>query len=394
MSNQHPRPPEEWLQHLHESRQWERLVEMSKEVLGVDPEDERAHFHLGWALVRTGRTKEMQPQVEFLLRANPEHIGYRQLAALYLMEMKQYQEAWRHVDGCLADDPANAAIHHLAAMLAIRQQRWELAKKHSLTARSLSPDDADFAYLNIVLNSMEGGGPVQAWNRILQYEEALALQPEHDGMLAGIGDVYLTELEDPKTAESFYRRALAIDPQDKHHQQRLWKAIKARNLFFRVLRVPISGWEYLRNFFCGLAAEPWRCVYLVIGIKFVLAFAIWLFVMSVFFAPAALCFEWLVLADITRASRWSGKWGSWTLGFHRLPFWVRFVLCLALTCGLWCAMFRLLGWPLWIGFAMLAALYGVHFLIMGVLVLVRRSHSSLAGRKARQRRSPPPLPRT
>lgn len=366
---------------------------MSREVLSVEPDDERAHYHMGWALVRTGRAKDMKAHVDFLLQLNPENIGYRQLAALYHMEMEEHGLAWRHVDGCLSDDPSNAAIHHLAAILATKQRRWDVARKHSRAARSLQPDNANMAHLDIALHSMDGGGPVQGWNRIREYEEALALQPEHDGMLADIGDIYLGELEDPKTAESFYRRALAIDPQDRQHQQRLWKAIKSRNIFFRVLRAPISGWEYARSFLRSLAERPSRVVLLFVGFKVVIAFVLWLIVMSIFFAPAALCFEWLVLADIARASRWSQRLGGWALRFHLLPFSVRFVICLALTSALWCGMFMFFGWPLWVGFALLASLYGVHFLIIGLLVLIRRSHAASVRRQALRRTSPPPLPR-
>ena len=393
MSNERPRPPEEWLEHLHGVGQWARLVEMSREVLAVDPDDEQAHYHLAWAMIRTGQAKSIGPNVEFLLRVNPESLRSRQLGALYNMEIGRFDTAWQLINSALATDPMDGAIHQLAAMLATKQTRWDVARKHCRIARSLLPDSANIAHLDIVLNSIGDSGPVQAWKKIASLEEALALEPEHDGMIASIGDVYLNELEDPKTAESFYRRALAIDPHDKRHQKRLWKAIKSRSLAFRVLRVPLTGWEYVGHFLRGISARPLRCLYLVIGIKVVLLFIAWLLVMTFFFAPAAICFEWLVIADITRASRLSDKLGRWTLGFHRLPFAVRFCVCLALTCGMWAAVFLFFGWPLQVGFFLLGGLYAVHFLFIGLLVLVRRSNSALARRKALKRATPPPLPK-
>jgi tetratricopeptide (TPR) repeat protein len=382
-------PPKEWLWHLHNAGQWERLERVARECLAADPVDAHGHFHCAWALLKLERAREMQPHVEFLLGKDPENAEYLKLAALWHMDGEgRFKQARKCLDAALKIAPEEASLWCIAAVADLRRYRFESAKQLISRARQLDPDDANIAHLYITLHSVEQTGARAAWKAVREHEDALKLDPESDVLIASMGDVFLDDLEMPERAEELYRRALAIDPMDRRHQKRLWRAMQARNVWFRTLRLPISGLTMVHNFLRGLRIKPWTAVFLIIGIKFVLAFIAWLIAATVVFGPPALMVEWLVLADIQLASRTAEKVGGWWLRFHHLPFAARLSCCLVLIVVFWWGLFVLLGIPPAPGFSAVATFFVVHLVIMAIRIGLRKSSAHAALRR------PPPLPKS
>jgi hypothetical protein len=396
MAHDDAKPPLEWMQHLHAAGQWQRLEEIARERLAADPQDADAHFHRAWALLRLGRSKEMGPHAEHLLREDAECLQYLQLAALWHLEAKRWRPAQEHLDAALRLYPEEPVLWQMAAGLAAGRRQLARARECAARARQLAPDDADIAHLDIALASTERTGAAGAWATVREYERALALEPENDTLLGSMGDVYLEELEMPARAEELYRQALALAPADREHQQRLWNAMQARNLLFRTLRLPISGVRMVRNICRGLLVKPWYALLFLVGFKFVALFLVWLVLAWIVFAPPAWAVEWLVVADIRRASRAADSLGGWWLRFHRLPFAVRLALCLGLILGFWWGIFAWLDVPAAQGFKFIGIFFAINLALLTVRILLRRQEAN-RGRhaisSAPRSIGPPSLPR-
>lgn len=383
-------PPMEWLQHLHVAGQWERLEKFAAETLEADAEDIEAHFHRAWALLKLERGKEAGPHVEYLLRTNAEDVSFLKLAAFWHMHgHKRHTQARGCLETALKIDPEDAMLWYLAAIVETQLLQFEIARQFIARARQLDPDDADIAFLHISLVSMEQTGAKAAWQTVREHEKALALEPDNDSLIASMGDVYLDELEMPERAEELYRQALAIDPSDRHHQQRLWKAMQKRNFLFRTLRLPFSGMTLGVNLLRAILIKPWLILCYLLGFKLIIAYFVWLLAATIVFAPPALIAGWLVMSDLQRASRAADKVGRWWLDFHMMPMAVRLLCCLLLMAAFWWGLFALLGVPASSGFIGIGLFFGVHLAVMALRVAMRKSDSHTA---AAALKKPPPLP--
>lgn len=390
MRNEEQLPPREWLEHLHMVEQWERLEKFATEVLTVDAEDMEAHFHRAWALLKIERGKEAGAHVEYLLGVDSEEVSFLKLAAFWHMYAhKRYTQARSCLAAALAIDPEDASLWYLAAIVETQLHQFDSARRYITHARELNPDDADIAFLHISLLSMEQTGAKAAWQTVREHEKALALDAENDSLIASMGDVYLDELEMPERAEELYRQALAIDPSDRHHHQRLWKVMQQRNLLFRTLRLPFSGMTFGLNLLRAVAIKPWLILCYLVGFKLILAYLVWLLAATVVFGPPALIAGWLVVSDLQRASLAADKVGRWWLDFHRLPMWLRLLICVALMTAFWWGLFAVFGVPAGWGFIGIGIFFGVHFIIMAVRVAMRKSDTHTA---AAALKKPPPLP--
>ncbi|GEP44959.1 tetratricopeptide repeat protein [Brevifollis gellanilyticus] len=390
MAESAPGPPHEWLQHLYSAGQWERLDKVALDCLAADPEDSDAHEYRAWALLKMDRLREMEPHVTFLLDRDPENLSTLELAACWHIASTRPRKALPYLQTALELDPEAGRLWFLAASAEAQLGHVKKSQEYSSRARQLDPDNPDIARLHISLGSIEKTDARSALADIWEYERALALDPESDSLLASIADVYLDELEMPERAEEYYRRALQIDPMDKDHQQGLWRAIQKQNIWFRTLRLPVSGIELVANVFRGMMIKPSLIFYFIIGIKFVLCFFVWLALAFVVFAPACWCVEWLVMADIQRAHGMADKLGGWWLRFHQQPFWVRLSVCITLNLALWWGMFYAVGVSPLHGFLFIAGFFALNFIMLAAKIASRRSEVKAQTRKAS---SPPPLPK-
>lgn len=390
MAESPSRPPHEWLAHLHSASQWERLDKVALDCLAADPQDEVAHYHRAWSALKLKRFQEMEPHVSFLLGKDPESVANLQLAALWHMSQDRLKEAQSHLLSALELSPESAMLWHCAACVELQLGHLKKGQEYSRRARQLDPDNADIAQLSIRVANIENTGVTSALAEIREYEEALTLQPECDSLLAAIGSVHLLNLEMPERAEEYYRRALQIDPMNKRHQRALWSSIQAQNIWFRTLRLPMSGMEIVAKCRAALRVKPWFFVFLFVGAKLMVAFGFWLILSFIILAPVAWCVEWLVLSDIQRVSRMADRLGNWWLRFHQTPFWLRLGGCLALIGGLWWRAFAYVGVDMESGFLFLIGFYVVNLMLLVLWIGIRRLNTWIHSRKAS---TPPPVPK-
>lgn len=375
-------PPKEWLRHLYQANQWERLENAAADCLAADPDDREAHFWRAWALLNLSRAPEMQPHIEFLLAEDAENVEHLRLAALWHLNQGRHAKASDCLVSAIRADPEEASLWHLAAVVETKWGRFGIARQAIHRARELDPDDADIAHLHITLHSMEQRGTKAAWEKVREYEKALQLDPENDTLIASLGDVFLEELEAPARAEELYRQALTINPRHRLHRKRLCQAMQNRHLLFRTLRLPFSAFDWGWNFLRGSSDSPFALVFLVkLG---VLGLIWWVFAAAIF-APPALMVEWMVMADIDRASRTADKVGRWWLRFHHLPFSVRLMTSLALTAVFWWGLFVVFDYAPSEGFVFVGSFFACHLLFMSICVLWGKLDAWWAARKARLR---------
>jgi Tfp pilus assembly protein PilF len=363
MSKDSPKPPAEWLQHLHEAGQWERLMEMAKKSLAADPRDEAAHRHLAWAYAKTGQSRLMAPHVEFLLGEDADHPDYHHLAAIHHLGVRQPKQAKTHIDHMLQGCPYHPNYHYVACIHALRCNDPESARHHIQQARRLAPEWAAAAHLEIGIASIHETKAHQSWDRIRRLEETLALDPEDEDVMASMGDIYLLELERPRDAERLYRSALAIDPMDEELRRKLLNAVRARSLLYRTLSMPVSALGLFRIWWHKRA---FGCVFLVLAFKGFMAFMLWLIVMGAMFTPAAKVYEWLVLSSVVRP-RWQAHLWRPLAWLFQAPLWLRLMIALGIIFGVWLAVVsRWLRTSLWESAEIIAWIFGLHF---GGLVL-------------------------
>jgi len=365
-----PKPPAAWLDALHSSEQWERLIDIARRSLAVDPNDAGTHRHLAWAYAKTERFTEMAPHVEFLLRADPESVPNQHVAAVYTLEVGAFTPARTHVNFLLARSPRTATFHYLASILALRTDNLPQARKSIREARQLAPQWAAAALLEV---RMDGIGPQQAWEgwkRARRLEEILALEPRNARVLANLGVIYLNELEQPRKAETFFRQSLSIDPSDQETQKNLLTTFRARSLIYRTLSLPTRMVRYF-----------WKRPVPMNGAGFLLLL-VWAIWVGIYFAPAAWIYErmvltdylpvrWRVLAPLARMLRW--------------PSWVRLLFSLTLISGLiWLALWKWVGLKPWSAVAIMAEVFGFHFAFVCWAVGMRKMRVWRGRRKAAQ----------
>jgi tetratricopeptide (TPR) repeat protein len=365
----HSKPPAEWLKQLHSAGQWNRLIEFARDRLAVNPSDAPTHQHLAWAYAKTDRFAEMQPQVEFLLRDDPHEPENHQLAAIFFLETGEHGRAKSHVTFLLQADPKRPTFHFLASLLALRMNRLNAARVHIRKARELAPTWADAAHLEIEIDSRDQRELRHAWDRIGRLEETLGLDPRNARVLANIGTIYLQELEQPRKAEEFFRRSLAIEPQDHSVQFSLLLTIFARSILYRTLMFPMN---LLRSFSPrddGLLASS---ILMVWGVS-----------VGLYFIPAAWIFERMMLHEYAVVpSPLLASLNSVLRG----PAWLRLFFSFALVSGLaFLLLWKGLGLRALMAVQILGWTFGVHFAWISALVAQTRLHAYLARRRLERR---------
>ena len=362
------KPPAAWLDHLREAKHWERLIAMATKSLEIDPDDPVTHRHLAWAYASSDQPAKMWPHVEFLLNRQPDEASSHHLAAVYYLDTQKHKRSWPHIQTLLQKNPNSGTYHYLACLCALRDKKVPLARRHIEQARKLAPEWVAAAHLEIRMDAGRERKASDAWARIRRLEKTLSLDPQNTGVLTTIGQVYLHELERPREAEQFFRKALFIEPLNKVRQGYLLEAIRARSLLYRTLSLPVRAGRTVVN---TVRRRPTSLV-LLVALGHWLAFAAWVLVLAALFMPCAKVYEWFVLLDATQLARLP-RWLTPLAPVFRWPLWLRMSTCFAPFIGLWLVLLRL-AFHLNIGksLAVIGSLFGIHYAFVAAAVGVRK----------------------
>lgn len=377
---------------LHDAGHYEQVVVQGRQLLEADPGQELTHYVLALACARTNRLNECWGHVQFLLGHEPDWAPSHEAASIYFRSIKRFDDAWSCIQAAIRLNPTVAAYHAAACSIAVSRRDLDGAVAAVNRARQLDPNDPGIAWLAVELKGANQTTARESWQRLREFERALELDANHPGIHGSIGRIYLDELDMPREAEAAFRSALLHDPTNSEHQKGLFQAVAKQRMLYRLLSISRRAYAWLAGYFRGVAVQPWRIVFLLLGFKIVIAFCFWLSLVTIVFWPAGKLYEWLVISEIECASEASDRHLRFKRALNRRPFWLRFLVCVGLILGGWLALFALLGGVV-PGFIALAMFIGVHFVLTLAVFLLRRARSSHGRWSAdRMPATPPPLP--
>ena len=139
------------------------------------PEDERAHFNLGNALVAERRVPEAIAQFEETVRLKPDYANAHYNLGIALSDAGRMPEAIAQLEEAVRLRPDNGEEHYSLGYLLTAEGRIPEAITQFEETVRLKPDYAD-ARNNLANALMAGGRMPEA---IAQYEEALRLKPDY-----------------------------------------------------------------------------------------------------------------------------------------------------------------------------------------------------------------------
>ena len=359
----------------------EQVVSQARRVLEREPESATTHYYLTLALLRLGRVTDAWISVQTLLERLPNTGLTHHAASLYFAAVKKDRKAREHIRQAVALEPHVAAFQYYACGAALRLGKIREAREAIDAARHLDPMDPDIIRLYVLVHGLNQDSARSAWERVRQLETGLGIDPTNAGLHETIGDIFLRELDHPAEAEQHYRESLLREPVNRDCQKALFQAVARQRFMYRLLSIPSRAWAWLGDVVRGCSYQPWRLIFLVFAIKFVLVFFVWLLIATILFWPACKMYEWLVVAEIQSAGLAPARWLAFKRRLSRRPFWMRFALCLCLIVGLWVLLFKLFRVPLVGGFVFLGSLAAVHSIALLVEMAGRRIRSRFASRQ-------------
>jgi tetratricopeptide (TPR) repeat protein len=218
--------------------------------------------------------------------------------------------------------------------MSYRQGDLATAKKCVARARELNPRDADILNLAILC---EPNSPETAGQKIRQYEDALALDPENANIYNNMGALYLDQVKDYAKAEECFRRALLFEPASKMIRKNLFVTVKHRDLVYRILCTP-KDWLYEGiNFFARIRKKNLLLYILMIPL-WLLAFRFILGGLIFWFAlvwPLTKVYEYLTIGDIRARAGEVGVRRGGFLGYRKWPLRMRLSVFAAFLISFW-----------------------------------------------------------
>lgn len=370
------------LETLHLARRADRTLAEAYRLLSLDPEDFSAHYYAVLALIELGRRDEAKEHLARLSASQPDSMGTRFAAARYHLDAEDWRALARETAEGMRVAPEVAAFHHYAAIASLGRFRVGEAKRHIARARSLDPDDADIANLYITVHGLGETSAADGLRRLDAYVEALRLDPANAGLHHSMGRVCLEELEDPAAAEDHFREALRLDPTNRLYQGDLFEAVAQRSLVYRTFSIPSRTFAWLAAIARVVVAQPWRLILLLFAFKVVIAYLVWLALVTLVLWPGGKVYEWLLVSEVRDAASLTDTGLRLHSRLRRLPRWLRFLFFLGTNALLWIGLFAALGMPAGAGLILLSGFAGFHFLCLALCRAVRRGRTRRAARRS------------
>lgn len=371
------------------SGQWDRALAASLEWLAKEPENLRAHRSAAQSLINLDRTDEAGKHLEKVLAGSPADGFAHRLMSMVYFRAGKFQAADESIRRAIALNPSDAYHWHQLAHMSYRQGDLITARKCVARARELNPRDANILNLAILCEPDDRNTTAQ---KIQQYQEALALDPENANLHNNLGAQYLDRLKDYGKAEECFRRALFIEPSSKLFRKNLFITVKKRDLIYRVLCTPKDWLFEAWNFFARMRKKNILLYILLIPVWLV-AFRFIFGGLILWFAlvwPLTKVYEYLTIGDIRAQTGELGVRRGGFLNYRQWPVKVRLAIFAFVLVSFWSllALFCMGNSPLAdkdLGQAILGII--VFFAVMAFLVyyLTRKVKGGIKAWSARKR---------
>jgi Flp pilus assembly protein TadD len=152
---------------------WKNSVSLFKRALNVTSGNYVAHFHLGNALAREGRTDEAIHEFRRALEIKPDHAPSHCHLGIALTRKGEWDEAIAHYSKALKINPRDAEVYYSLGNAFNMQGRLDEASSHYAQALRLDPNNAR-AHNNLGFVLLRRGEPDKALNH---FREALRIDP-------------------------------------------------------------------------------------------------------------------------------------------------------------------------------------------------------------------------
>jgi Flp pilus assembly protein TadD len=302
--------------------QWDRSLATAREWLSKEPENVWAHRVAAQSLVNLDRHSEAFEHLEKVLARNPRDDFAHRLMAMVYFNAGKFRLADQSIQKAIALDPNDASNWHQLAHMTYRHGDLATARKHVARARELDPRNAEICNLEILCNP---GGPENARQKIRQFEEALALDPENSNLHNNMGIQYLNHLKDYARAEECFRHALFLDPTSKNTRKNLFITVKKRDRIYRILCAPKDALYQVIGFF-GRVRRYNLFLYILIIPIWILAFRFIFVGLLLWFClvwPLTRVYEYLTIGDLRARAGELGAQRGGILGLRKWPIGVR-----------------------------------------------------------------------
>jgi Flp pilus assembly protein TadD len=321
-------------QRFMSAEQWDRSLATAQEWLSKDPENLRAHRATAQSLINLRRLEEAEPHLQKVLAGNPNDGFAHRLMSMVYSKAGKFRLADESIRKAISLNPNDAYHWHQLALMSYRQDDLITANKCAARARELNPLDANILNLAILC---EPKGPEYAREKILKFEEALALDPENATIHNNIGAEYVHRLKDYAKSEESFRRALFFQPTSEIFRKNLFITVKHRDLIYRVLCTPKDWLLWIVIFFGRLRKR--NLLLFILMIPLWLLVARYVFVGLIFwFAlvwPLTKVYEYLTIGDIrARAGELGVRRGGF-LGYRKWPVKVRLLIFAGILISFW-----------------------------------------------------------
>lgn len=315
---------------LTASGQWDRVLETAREWLSADADNSRAHLAAGQALLNLKRYAEADPHLQQALAREPGNSTAYRFMSIAHFHQKRFKQADEAIQKAISLSPEDYYNWYHLAWMFYRQGDHASAAKYAQRARELNPRDADIVNLLALCTPND---PALAAQKLRQYEAALELDPENAEVHNNIGAYHLNVTRNFALAEEWFRRALFFNPASQTARSNLFIAIKHRDQFYRLLRMPrdglLQGFSFMRK---ARKKSVWIYFLLlplwIVAFRFIIAGLI-LWCLLVW--PLIKVYEFLTIGDIrARAGEVGSRRGGF-LGYRKWPLRARlsiFGVCL------------------------------------------------------------------
>jgi len=345
------------LQNYISSGQWQRAKDVASSLLSSQPESAWLHNHMGHILHELNELKLSETHYKKSIALQPDFAdSYRGLAHVYL-SLGRTGTAEDNIRKALSIDPHDDHAWIIFGHLALYFDDPQNAIQHANHALEINPSNT--AAQDIIIRAqgeLTGDQKLSSQERIKQFKDLLTQEPENDLYHHRIGEIYLEETKDYKSAETHFRKALSIDPNDDANQAGLIQSLRKRDLFLRFLWLPYLPIKLILkffNFFAEITSGDIKlkdiliilaCLPALILTKPLIMILIISFLLfGTIFWPLTKAYEYLTIADIHK------KMGKITLykgpfaKIHQLSFLLRFSIFTLFVIVFWSTIALLLS---------------------------------------------------
>jgi arylsulfatase A-like enzyme/Tfp pilus assembly protein PilF len=195
------------ISYLNDGRLDKARVCFEREIR-LKPQMDTAHLNLGTVYKRKGNLDLAEKEYRAALALSPGFTEAAANLAEILLERDRLPEARKVLEEALGRGLASADLYFEKGLLEARESRWEAARFAFTKAVSMDPLRHQ-ALANLGRIAYQQGRVDEA---VVQYERALKAAPREVSYMATLGSLHLNGKEDPATALTYFRRALAADP--------------------------------------------------------------------------------------------------------------------------------------------------------------------------------------